>query len=108
MWGSSGTGKTLLLVETLRIMLAYYKLQKIETEVIVLTYHDDIDESSELLKDLYTKYLPSIIEDKTIKITTFKQLCKGKLQCNLRVDALCTLDWVKFWKSAQIVFVISV
>ena len=80
MWGSSGTGKTLLLVETLRIMMAYYKLQKIDTEVIVLTYHDYISESSELLKDLKTKYLQSITEDKTIKITTFKQLCKGKLQ----------------------------
>ena len=82
MWGSSGTGKTLLLVETLRIMLAYYKLQKIETEVIVLTYHDQVEESSELFKDFGTKYLPSITDDKTnIRITTFQELCQGKLFC---------------------------
>ena len=63
--------------------MAHYKLQKVETEVIVLTYHEEVNEESELLKDLKTKYLPSISEDKAIKVKTFKQLCKGKLQCNL-------------------------
>ena len=79
LWGSHGTGKTLLLVEALRIMMAHYKLQKVEAKVIVLTYHDKVIESSELLKDLRTKYMPSITVDKTnnIKITTFKELCKG-------------------------------
>ena len=59
--------------------MAHYKLQKVETEVIVLTYHDFINESAQLLKDLKNKYLPSIIDDKTIKITTFKQICTGQL-----------------------------
>lgn len=65
-------------------MLAYYKLQKVETEVIVLVYHEHVDETSELLKDLKTKYLPTVTEDKTIKIKTFKQLCKGKTMQDCR------------------------
>ena len=67
LWGSSGTGKTLLLVETLRIMMAHYKLQKKELEVIVLVYHDHVEEHSELMKDFKTKYLSSIKTDEVIK-----------------------------------------
>ena len=70
-------------------MMAYYKLQKIGTEILVLVYHDEVEEDSELLKDLKTKYLPSITTDKTnIKITTFKALCNGNLFFNDRIKTI--------------------
>ena len=50
LWGSSGTGKTLLLIECLRIIIAKCKLQKPrkEMETFVLVYHENVDEKSEL------------------------------------------------------------
>ena len=88
LWGSSGTGKTLLLIECLRIMMAKCKLQKPKknVEAIVLVYHHSIDEDSELMKDLEKKYLPSINSKDNIKPKTFKQLCKGNyVKLNLKI-----------------------
>ena len=48
-------------------MMAHYKLQKKELEVIVLVYHDHVEEHSELMKDFKTKYLSSIKTDEVIK-----------------------------------------
>ena len=56
--------------------MAHYKLQKKETEIMVLIYHDDVEEESELIKDFNRKYLPSLT-DQEIKVITFKKLCKG-------------------------------
>ena len=80
-------------------MMAYYKLQKIETEVIVLTYHDYIDETSELLKDLKTRYVPSVTEDKAIKIVTFPQLCNGNLIFSLTQPNTFTCRHESFFRA---------
>ena len=80
LWGSSGTGKTLLLIECLRIMMAKCKLLKPNREIepIVLVYHHNVKEDSELMKNLEEKYLPSIFSNCLFKPKTFKQICKGK------------------------------
>ena len=80
LWGSSGTGKTLLLIECLRIMMAKCKLQKPKKEIkpMVVVYHHQIKENSELIKNLESEYLPSITWKENIKPKTFKQLCSGK------------------------------
>ena len=78
LWGSSGTGKSVLLFQALRIMLAHFKLKKKETDVIVLTYHHHIKDDSELINDFNVKYLPSIFSDGKIQARTFKSFCEGK------------------------------
>ena len=82
LWGSSGTGKTLLLIECLRIMMAISKLKspKMKTEVIVLVYHENIKDTSQIIKDLKEKYLPSITSGTNIKPKTFIQFCNGTLE----------------------------
>ena len=58
-------------------MLAHYRLKKVETEVIVLVYHEHANDKSELIKDFDSKYLPSIFADCTIKAKIFKKFCSG-------------------------------
>ena len=78
-WGSAGTGKTLVLVECLRIMLAKCRLQnpKKEIETMGLVYHYQVADNCELIKDLEKKYLPSIVAKSKMTPKTFQQLCKG-------------------------------
>ena len=78
LWGSSGTGKTLLLVETLKMYLAYFKLQKIKTKVLVIVFHSTAQNSSKLLDDLRKKYVADILPGEDIKIMTMKEACGGK------------------------------
>ena len=88
LWGSAGTGKTLLLIEWLRIMIARAKLKipEHEPEVHVLVYHEHVNESSEIMKDLEEKYLPSLNSDGNVKPKTFLQLCNGKFSnCVLEI-----------------------
>ena len=78
LWGSSGTGKTLLLVETLKMYLAYFKLQKIKTKVLVIIFYSAAQNSSKLLDDLRKKYLADILPEEDIDIMTMKEACSGK------------------------------
>ena len=73
LWGSAGTGKTLVLVECLRIMLAKFRLEKPKEEIesIVLVYHHDVKEDSELIKYIEKKYLASFLPNGMIKPKTF-------------------------------------
>ena len=84
LWGSGGTGKTLLMVEMLQMYLAYYKMKSIPTKVLVIVYHSFIKEGDKLLEDLRTKYLANIDEGVDICILTMKQACKS-------INILCTL-----------------
>ena len=77
--GSGGTGKTLLLVEILRMYLAYYKLKGIKTKVLVMTYDNGISEDGRLIEDLKTKYLSNMTSDTDVKVMTFREACKGNL-----------------------------
>ena len=61
-------------------MVAKCKFQKPkDVEPIVLVYHEQVNENSELMKDLENKYLPSIVSKGKIKPKTFKQFCNGKI-----------------------------
>ena len=78
LWGSSGTGKTLLLVEILKIYLAHFKLKNIRTKVWVIVYHSAVSDDCKLIEDLKEKYLPMSKNEADIQVMTFKQACKGK------------------------------
>ena len=68
------SGKTLLLVEILKIYMSFFKLNNSKTKVLVLVYHEDVDDCGELINDFRSKYL----HGDNINVMTFKQACKGK------------------------------
>ena len=70
--GSSGTGKTILLSESLKIKLSKFKVSGENVKVFVTTY---LDVHTELL-DKYRNYYLVNIEH--ITFTSLKQLCKNE------------------------------
>ena len=79
LWGSNGTGKTLLLIEVLRMKLAYYKLKGFEVEVIACTYHWAINQYGELIKNLKEKLSDPSFSEMKIQPKSFDQVCEGIL-----------------------------
>ena len=71
--GSAGTGKTLLLVEILKMYLAHFKLKGVKTKALVITYDNGISENGRLIEDLRT----NVVSDTNIEVMTFKEACKG-------------------------------
>ena len=65
-------------------MMAKCRLQnpKKEVEAIVLVYHYQVGDNSELMKDLEKKYLSSIVSKTKIKPKHFLDLCEGKCEGN--------------------------
>ena len=58
--------------------LAYFKLQKIKTKVLVIVFYSAAQNSSKLLDDLRKKYLADILPQEDIKIMNMKEACRGK------------------------------
>ena len=69
LWGSSGTGKTLLSLETLKIKLSHFKSQNKTVKVIVTTFWGE----PFLLENIRQKYLVNISD---VQILPLKQLCQ--------------------------------
>ena len=64
LWGSSGTGKTLALVEALKRKVSYCKRRKIQYKVFVCSFSSYRDNCKQFLNDLKTKYgLQTILEE---------------------------------------------
>ena len=80
LYGTSGTGKTLLLVETLRIKVGYYKmLGGKPIKIIVGTYVTLFSDPVQLHQDLRKKYnIQGISEDFKIEPKDMNQLSNGK------------------------------
>ena len=83
-FGSSGTGKTIMLLECLRSGIGRMHENEIDHEVIVIV-DLDIKEKSEsrLVHDFTKKYLPFIQNLHPIQPTTLREACKSKLKCSL-------------------------
>ena len=76
LWGSSGTGKTLLSLETLKIKLSHFKSQNKTVKVIVTTFDDE----PLLLENIRQKYLVNISD---VQIISLPYLCQ---QLNIEWD----------------------
>ena len=70
LWGSSGTGKTVLSLETLKIKLSHFKSQNKTVKVIVTTFEYD---DTPLLENIRQKYLVNISD---VQILPLLQLCQ--------------------------------
>ena len=77
LWGSSGTGKTLLLVEILKMYLAHFKLKNVRTRVLVIVYHVRVSDDCKLIENLKEKYLTLGKNEADFQVMTFNQACKG-------------------------------
>ena len=77
LWGSSGTGKTILLTQALGIKASYFKRQNIETKIIVSSFGNVHIQPKKLMEDLENKYLGHLKLEKK-DLVLFKELCGGK------------------------------
>ena len=80
LYGTSGTGKTLLLVETLRIKVAHYKMfGEKPIKIIIGTYDTFHSRSKQLEQDLMKRYnIQGILEEFNVEPKAMSQLSKGK------------------------------
>ena len=78
LYGSPGTGKTVLLMQDLRRKIAKYRLMKKNVQVLIVVYHPLIRKNSRIFVDMKEKYIPSVFMNENYKLMDFKEACKGK------------------------------
>ena len=71
MYGSAGTGKTLILCEALKIKLSQLLSQGRRVRILATTFNDGL--TTELLNNLRTKYLVNM---KDIEVMGLDKLCR--------------------------------
>ena len=77
LFGSSGTGKTLLLAECVKMKVAYYETKGKPLKIIIASYVD----AEMLFQDLKEKYnLNYLMKKHVIQFKTVDELSHGKLQ----------------------------
>ena len=76
LWGSSGTGKTIILTEVLKMKIIHYKKQNIKLNIFVTSYM--AASGSQLIEDLKQKYLAHLPSECQVQFNPFNLLCKGK------------------------------
>ena len=70
MWGSAGTGKTLILMEALKIKMSKLLSLGRRVRILATTYHED---DTELQKKFVEKYLVNM---KDVEVMYLKKLCR--------------------------------
>lgn len=80
LYGSSGTGKTLLLVEVMRIKVAHYKMIGGKPIKIIIATYDTIGSKSKQLKqDLTKKYnIQGLLEEFKVVPKGMDRISNGK------------------------------
>ena len=76
LWGSSGTGKTIILTEILKMKISHYKKKNVRLNVFVTSYM--AASRSQLIEDFKVKYLAHLPSGCQVKFIPFNILCKGK------------------------------
>ena len=85
-WGTSGTGKTLLLTQILGIKISYYKmLGGIKLNIIVTSFQS-LDFKSQLLKDFKENYLTQLDNMDEVRFVPLPELCSGLLKIALNKE----------------------
>ena len=79
LWGSTGTGKTLILTQLLAMKISEYTKRGLKLKVFVSSYMSGIKDSMLMneFKNRYLKHLTSLND--MVQFIPFEQLCKGKL-----------------------------
>ena len=82
LWGSSGTGKTVLSLEALKIKLSHFKTENKTVKVIVTNFTLFFGDTL-LLENIRQKYLANISNISEVQILPLSQLCK---ELNIKWD----------------------
>ena len=78
LFGSHGTGKTILLTEILLMRMAFYKqFGNVKVHKIIVSCFNSIADDYILLKDLKERYVGFPIFERNILFKNFKSLCQG-------------------------------
>ena len=75
LWGSSGSGKTILLAQALSIKISYYKRLGLPINVFVSSYTFSKDQ---LMEDLKHKYLTHLKDDSNVTFLCISALFRSK------------------------------
>ena len=75
LWGSSGTGKALMLVEALLMKISQYRREGRRVKVIVSSFLAYSDEDS-LMVDFKQRYLTSLVDKENVSFVTTRALCQ--------------------------------
>ena len=75
LWGSSGTGKTIILTEILKMKIIHYKQKSINLNVFVTSYMATSE--SQLIHEFKEKYLVHLPSECQVKFIPFNLLCQG-------------------------------
>ena len=80
LFGSHGTGKTILLTEIMLMRLAYYFKHRAATAIhkIIVSSFNSISDDYVLLRDLKETYFVDPIFERNFQFKNFKSLCEGK------------------------------
>ena len=78
LWGSSGTGKTILLTQALGIKASHFKCKKIPMKIIVSSFGCLGIQPKKLMEDMESKYLHHL-KLENAQFILFKDLCKGEV-----------------------------
>ena len=73
LWGSSGTGKTIILTEVLKMKASYYKMNGVKLNVLVTSYI--ATPQSQLIQDLQKKYLAHLPTTVQVQYIALSELC---------------------------------
>ena len=76
LWGSSGTGKTIILSEVLKMKISHYKKKCVKLNIFVTSYM--AASGSQLIKDFKEKHLAHLPSECQVQFIPFNLLCKGK------------------------------
>ena len=76
LWGSSGTGKTIILSEVLKMKISHYNKKGMKLNVFVTSYM--AVSGSKLIEDFKHKYLVHLPSGCKVQFIPFNFLCKGK------------------------------
>ena len=79
LWGSSGTGKTILLTQALGIKFSHFKKINSPMRIIVSSFGVGAFQPKKLMEDMENKYLPQLKLEKG-QFIMCEDLCKGKYQ----------------------------
>ena len=86
LWGSSGTGKTIILTEILKVKISHYVQKNKKLNVFVTSYMATSE--SQWIQDFKEKYLAYLQDRCQIRFIPFNLLCEGKIEvtaCHLFV-----------------------
>ena len=78
LWGSHGTGKTILLTEILLMRLGFYKQSNVPIQSIIVSCFNSETDDYVLLGNLKNVFMDQLSFEKEFRLLNFKSLCNGK------------------------------